>query len=334
MIDELRKISVIIPVYNVEKYLPECLDSLIAQKDFDNWEAICIDDGSSDSSGKILDEYAARDSRFRIVHQKNGGVSSARNKGISLATSPYLMFIDSDDWIEPNMFQVLYDTIEHDRSDMVVCGYFYDTAFGGSDKCQPMIKEYRWDKLIYGCQPITKDFIRFVTPYLCNKIFKREIFLKNALMCEVDVAFSEDHVLMLKYLFFSKSVSAIETPLYHYRQRSGSVTYRHANMDVPTEYYEDTATVPLRVALAVPLDSDKKRRGQHFLGLFALMLHQIAGVYAVPQIRQHKDYARILKTERKALWSLFCMTPKIQAVFYFLLHVFFLYYRRLKRHIL
>lgn len=331
MIKEAPKISVIIPVYNVEKFLRECLDSLIAQKDFENWEAICVDDGASDGCGEILDQYAATDSRFRIVHQKNAGVSSARNKGISMATAPYLMFIDSDDWIEPNMFRVLYDTIERDRSDMVVCGYFHESIPEGSGRHNPMGKEYKWDKLIYGCQPVTKNFIRFVTPFLWNKIFKREIFLRHSLNYEVGVAFSEDHALLLKYLYFSKSVSAIETPLYHYRKHTRAVTCRYAKMDVPIEYYETTAIVPLRVALSLPSDLDNKKRDQFFVGLFALMLHQIAAVNSVKQIKQHKDFSRVWKTERKAVWTLFRMTPKMPALFYFALHVVFYYYRRLKR---
>lgn len=103
-------------------------------------------------------------------------------------------------------------------------------------------------------------------------------------------------------------------------------------MDVPAEFYETTVTVPLRVAKSVPLEIGKKKRNQYISGLFALVLHQIAVVNGTSQIHRRRDWARIRKTERKALWSLFCMAPKIPAVFYMVLHLIFKYYRQLKRH--
>ena len=94
-------ISIIVPVYNVEKYLRRCLDSILAQT-FTDFECICIDDGSSDGSGKILDEYAEKDFRFVVIHKDNGGVSSARNAGLDVARGEWLAFVDSDDWVEKN----------------------------------------------------------------------------------------------------------------------------------------------------------------------------------------------------------------------------------------
>lgn len=313
--NEQPKISVVIPVYNVEKYLPECLNSLINQIDFPNWEAICVNDGSSDKSGEILNEYATRDSRFRIVHQKNEGVSSARNNGISLATAPYLMFIDSDDWIEPNMLRVLYDTIERDRSDMVACGYYHDTIQGKSISHEPLIKIHRWDNLKFGFQSVTGSLIRFITPYLFNKIYRRSIFTQNDLKHEVNVAFSEDRPLLFKYLFLSESVSVINIPLYHYRQQSESVTCQIMRNHLSAEYYETIITTSLRVANFIPKSFCKKKR-QHFLSsLFSVLLAQIHWVNDIPQIHNHPQYARIKNTERKTLLAFFKITPKIPALF-------------------
>ena len=103
-------ISIIIPIYNVEKYLPVCLDSILAQT-YKNLEIILVDDGSPDGSGTICDEYASRDSRFVVVHQKNGGVSVARNTGLDHATGDYIGIVDPDDWIEPNMYEVMMNNI-------------------------------------------------------------------------------------------------------------------------------------------------------------------------------------------------------------------------------
>ncbi len=112
-------ISIIIPVYNVEKYLRRCLDSVKSQT-FQDWQAICVDDGSPDKSGKILDEYAKKDKRFIVVHKDNGGLSDARNAGLSFAKGEYIMYLDSDDFIHPQTMEILYFYANKNNADMVV----------------------------------------------------------------------------------------------------------------------------------------------------------------------------------------------------------------------
>ena len=116
------KISVIIPMYNVEKYLRMCLDSVLNQT-FSDWQAICVDDGSPDNSGKIAEEYAVRDKRFVVVHKKNGGLSDARNFGMHYAKGKYIMFLDSDDFIHPQMMEFAYRFAERDNSGIVAFSY-------------------------------------------------------------------------------------------------------------------------------------------------------------------------------------------------------------------
>ena len=120
-------VSVIIPVYKVEKYLRRCLDSLIAQT-FADWQAICIDDGSPDRSPAILDEYAARDARIKVIHRANGGVSSARNLGIENASGNYIHFLDADDWIDPEYYQAMVTVATDSDADMVVSGFVSDNG--------------------------------------------------------------------------------------------------------------------------------------------------------------------------------------------------------------
>lgn len=103
-------ISVVIPVYNTEKYLKRCIDSVVAQS-FTDWELILVDDGSYDNSGKICDDYAARDKRIMVKHQKNGGVSKARNIGLGSATGEYVTFLDSDDWLDSNAIAIYHDIV-------------------------------------------------------------------------------------------------------------------------------------------------------------------------------------------------------------------------------
>ena len=117
-----NKISVIIPVYNVEKYLRRCLESVI-NNTYTNLEIICINDGSSDNSLKILNEYAARDSRVVVFSKSNGGLSSARNKGIKKSTGEYITFIDSDDWVHPQFFEILIQSLQNDNTDAAICGF-------------------------------------------------------------------------------------------------------------------------------------------------------------------------------------------------------------------
>ncbi len=119
-------ISIIIPVYNVEKYLRRCLDS-VRNQTFDAWEAVCINDGSPDSSIDILNEYAARDSRFKIISQENGGLSVARNTGLKHARGKYVMYLDSDDFIHPDTMKIAHYLAERDGSDIV--SYTYDRAY-------------------------------------------------------------------------------------------------------------------------------------------------------------------------------------------------------------
>ena len=104
------KFSIIIPVYNVEQYLRDCLDSVLNQT-FSDWEAICVNDGSTDESSVILDEYAAKDSRFKMISQNNAGTAAARNTGLKVANGDYIFFLDSDDWIEDYALQILADSV-------------------------------------------------------------------------------------------------------------------------------------------------------------------------------------------------------------------------------
>ncbi len=120
------KISIIIPMYNVEKYLRRCLDS-VANQTFTDWQAICVDDGSPDNSGKIAKEYAARDKRFIVVHKENGGLSDARNFGMPYAKGKYIMFLDSDDFIHPQTMEIAYNAIEKNKSD--IASFTYDRFY-------------------------------------------------------------------------------------------------------------------------------------------------------------------------------------------------------------
>ena len=119
----MDKISVVVPVYNVEKYLRKCIDSIINQT-YKNLEIILVDDGSPDKCGEICDEYAKKDNRVKVIHKKNAGVSSARNDGIDNATGEYIIFVDSDDWLEDNAIEIMVDKLNEYDYDCVFCNFY------------------------------------------------------------------------------------------------------------------------------------------------------------------------------------------------------------------
>ena len=166
----MPKISVIVPVYNSEKYLPRCLDSIVNQT-LEDIEIICVDDGSTDNSSKILQQYAARDKRIKFISQENQGLSITRNNGMALARGQYLSFTDSDDWIAADMYAKLYAEAERTNADIVQCGYYKY-----NDKIEKEVLE----------RPlISNDFCSVLNNikkcYAWNKIWKKEFLQHNNL---------------------------------------------------------------------------------------------------------------------------------------------------------
>lgn len=129
MVQMEKLVSVIVAVYNIEEYLPRCVDSILAQT-YRNLEIILVDDGSKDQSGNICDSYAEKDRRIKVIHKKNGGLSDARNAGMNAATGEYIGFVDGDDWIEPDMYRAMYFACEKEKAQAAVCRYKQITKSG------------------------------------------------------------------------------------------------------------------------------------------------------------------------------------------------------------
>lgn len=214
----MPKISVIIPMYNVEKYLSATLSSLQTQT-FDDFEAICVDNGSTDQSLSVLREITAKDSRIKIIEQENRGVSAARNAALDRASGEYIAFLDSDDLMHPQMLETMLHALETSDSDIVYCDYvrFNDGEDVSFEKVtSPAIRE------------IPEHFKTFLSkkekplvPALWNKLYRTELF-KNIRLPE-DVSIAEDFVAICSVLFAAKKVSYVPASLIYYRQRSGSL---------------------------------------------------------------------------------------------------------------
>lgn len=211
-------VTVIVPVYNVEEYLPSCLDSLINQT-YKNIEIICVNDGSTDKSGEILKSYAKKDKRITIIEKKNGGLSSARNAGLKKCNTKYLMFCDSDDSFDEKMCEVMVGTIENDNSDIVVCGTNVIYSAHGEIK----ESDRRYYSLNYsGKNRVTDDVILRTNVSVSNKIFKTNIIRDNNLVFPEGLN-NEDFYFYNVYMSYASEMSFTDEKLYNYERRDGSI---------------------------------------------------------------------------------------------------------------
>lgn len=215
-------ISVIIPVYNVEKYLRRCLDSVIAQT-YQNLEIICVDDGSVDESGKICDQYAVRDARIKVIHQENQGLSAARNKGLDAAEGEYIAFVDSDDYILEDMYKKMLDMLLNYNVDLCVCQWQYEFSDG-----RQVVKKKNIDPTIYG-RKTSLEFARFlyrsnyengVVVAAWNKLYRRALL--DTIHFEGRI--HEDDAFNGRIMAKNISVYVMEEQFYVYAQNGDSLT--------------------------------------------------------------------------------------------------------------
>lgn len=210
-------ISVIVPIYKVEKYLKKCVESILEQT-YSNLDIILVDDGSPDNCGDIIEEFRKKNERIRTIHQKNGGLSDARNSGIKIAKGKYIVCIDSDDWIEKNMIEVLYKDIINTNSDISVC------EFVEKDDLQNILsaKKYNNEIIEFSSKEALKSLIKqdILTNHAWNKLYKASLFEgieypKGQLMEDVSTT----------YKLFEKANKIVyqNTSLYHYIQRGTSI---------------------------------------------------------------------------------------------------------------
>lgn len=210
----MPEISVIIPIYNEEKYLPQCLDSVLNQT-LTDIEVICIDDGSTDNSGKILQQYAAKDNRIKYVTQENIGLSTTRNTALQMATANYISFIDSDDFVHPRFLETLYRTLQETGCDVSGCNF---VKVYHNEKIPPYkpIKP----KIYTAALPALLNHRNFIHFNVWNKLYKREV-LDN--MRFVDGIYYEDWVFNTCLFSQIKSFAFINSPLYAYRISENSI---------------------------------------------------------------------------------------------------------------
>lgn len=221
------KLSVIVPVYNVKEYLEECISSIV-QQDYDNFEVILVDDGSSDGSGEQCDLFAAKEVRIKVIHQNNQGHTAARQAGFEHSAGDYILFIDSDDWIDPGMFRAMMEKCADGQADIVQCSYRSVKNGKGRDEL-PVFEEGTYDKerLLHQVYPkmiYTGSFYRFgIAPNIWNKIFKRKLIGKNLGRIDRRIKSGEDGLLTYSCFLEAEAVWILNDCYYNYRSREISM---------------------------------------------------------------------------------------------------------------
>ncbi len=226
----MHKISLIVPVYNAEKTLKRCLDSIQSQTLCD-FEVLLINDGSKDSSEAICNDYCENDSRFKLINQENSGPSSARNRGIDESKAKYLAFVDSDDYIEPDMLEKLYNAAEETKADLTMCGYYTENELGNKKEsvCKFGAGVYRGEK----CRKIAVESIDIgirgnIRPYSWIRFVRRECMENPKMRFDTKIYRSEDYLLWTQVFFKIDCLCLMSDEfLYHYVENTGSITHRH-----------------------------------------------------------------------------------------------------------
>ena len=239
----MPKISVIVPVYKAEAYLHRCVGSLLTQT-FTDFEVLLVDDGSPDRSGAICDEYARRDSRVRVFHKENGGVSSARNYGISKAEGLWLLFVDSDDWCNENYIECFFKTDRaFDEDDLVVQGKFND-ELGGECIREPL-PAARYFNNVAECIK-ENDLLSFGAPYC--KLFSRALITQYDIKFPENYSYGEDTTFFFKYLLHVKNMIALAYEGYHYVQTDNSSLSRRFHDFLPLcAFIKDSLSLVVKI---------------------------------------------------------------------------------------
>lgn len=209
-------ISVIVPVYKVEPYLRQCIDSILGQT-YKELQIFLIDDGSPDGSGDICDEFARKDQRIKVFHTENRGLSAARNLGLDEAKGDIISFIDADDWIEPRMFEVLYEMLERTGADISACSFVEENSASIRLQC--------FEDRTYERKEIPVALLGSkINNSVWNKLYRREVFRSVRFP---EGKYYEDIFAAPEILCGTKKIVCISEPLYHYRIRKGSITQTH-----------------------------------------------------------------------------------------------------------
>lgn len=237
------KVSIIVPIYNAQKTLERCIESILNQ-DFSDFELLLINDGSKDDSGKICDAYAKKDHRVRVIHKENSGVSASRNLALQEAKGEYLQFLDADDWITPNATRLLVESLEQNHCDMVIADFYRVikerlSHKGSIDEDGVLSREEFANFMMEN----PADFYYGV---LWNKLYKKSIIEKQQLCMNPKISWCEDFMFNLEYIRHCENIFVLQVPIYYYVKTKGSLVSQSMSLTktiktkmMVFEYYTD-----------------------------------------------------------------------------------------------
>lgn len=245
---EIMMISIIVPIYKVEKFINQCVDSILGQS-YKDIEIILVDDGSPDNCPHICDKYAEEDSRIKVVHKKNGGLMSARQAGLRVASGEYVGFVDGDDWIESDMYESFADVIEKYHPDIVLCEFFYSFADKETPSEQKLKREFftkqEIEQDIFPTMLFKTPYYRFgINPCCWSKVFKKELLESKLFHVTPKIKIGEDAAFTYPCILSAGSLAYIDKSLYHYRSNPDSMT------NVYDESLENTIMLPYEILKA------------------------------------------------------------------------------------
>lgn len=311
------KISIILPVYNTVDYLAICIDSVIAQT-FTDWELLLIDDGSTDGSDRVCDDYAARDSRIRLVHKSNSGKPDCLNMAIGMARGEYVSFVDSDDWLEPNMLEVLLAALESIGVDFASCGYLNE--FVGQTVWAPVCR--RKTTLTHS-QTVRMIYDRKLYGYLHGRLYRRSLLVEPV----PQLRRYEDYAVIYKWAFRGRGTVLCPECLYHYRQRRSSIMNAEGDVRLLTamivsECYdfvkshkvlreEDNKEIAARNFMRIAKTIARQMEGQQCYGMLRKIRQLVASIQPVSHdMVDCKTYRRMGQLKRSV--TLFYYSQKFR----------------------
>lgn len=301
---QCEKISIIVPCYNIEKYLARCLDSILAQT-YQNYEVLCVDDGSDDATAGICDKYARLDERIRVFHIKNGGVSAARNYALSVMDGEWFSFVDADDWIEPEYLQVLYDNAIENNCAVSACNFQRDTEYvlGYQRKKElPLVLETSKKCIINYIG--AKDSLQGM---VWNKIYKTSCC--GHLRFREDIRINEDCLYTYDILSTCGKACYTSFPLYHWFQRTDSACHSKSSSadfspaNVFLELYE-------RVLEYQNKDTETALKKNYVLSVVKTLLYSQYEKNDV-NVRKAREQCRLWRVD---IWPLLSMKEKMKYI--------------------
>ena len=274
----MPEVSIIVPIYNAEKSVARCIDSILSQE-YTDFELILCDDGSTDKSGQIIDEYREKDERIRVLHKENTGVSDTRNQGIAVAKGKYIQFLDADDWITVDATKLLVRTMKEGGCDLVISDFYRvigeRISHKGDIDADGILTQEEFAEYMM-VNPA--DFYYGV---LWNKLYKREIIEKYHLKMDESVSWCEDFLFNLEYLLHTKRIAALQVPIYYYMKTEGSLDTQEINLSKTIkmkisvfEYYND-----FYKHVYEEEDYEKRR-----LGVYRFLIDTATDGFVMPQI--------------------------------------------------